>query len=113
MDPNRGSDEEETANVACRAADRSSCLRLVSAGGMGCLESRCPDFEDTHEEWEREALKTFQRIQRDGIRVEKVEVDQQSFLRWCSEQNRPRNGESRAHYASELLRRSTETRRMD
>jgi hypothetical protein len=63
-------------------------------------------LEQTHMKW----LKTYERTTRDlaaqGMKLMKVPVDVGELEKWCHERNKPINGEARAEYVLEIVRRS-------
>ena len=93
----RKSAENVVAGFAWYKADEWQAWRAI-----------CPDFEPTHAEWQRDALKTILEMQRSGLQVKKVTLDVESFLLWCSQQGRERNSESRAEYVTHLLQQSND-----
>lgn len=62
------------------------------------------EIEDTFEEWQVNAEKGIRLMQSQGIIPEKVLLDVEKFLAWCSEKALPPNGESRSEYAAWLMR---------
>ena len=62
------------------------------------------NLDDTYEAW----LQTAERLLRDGIpadvTVEKIDIDVEEVLAWCSVRDLPMNAQSRSRYVSERLR---------
>jgi hypothetical protein len=64
-------------------------------------------LDDTFEEWERGALKALGELEARGLSVKKVPVIVNDLVTWCRAQNLPINGESRASYVTNLLRKGS------
>ena len=62
------------------------------------------DIEETFVEWQVNAEKGIRLMQSQGIIPEKVLVDVEEFLAWCSGKGLPPNGESRSEYAAWLIK---------
>jgi diphthamide synthase (EF-2-diphthine--ammonia ligase) len=65
------------------------------------------ELENTHSEWERNAVQSMRKLMRSGLRLVKISVDVEELLQWCLAENHPVNGETRSKYAAEKLRGST------
>ena len=61
-------------------------------------------LEGTYEEWLSYAEAQFAELRSMGSRVQKVDVDLDELLKWCTLKRLPLNGESRAQYVAEKLR---------
>jgi hypothetical protein len=61
------------------------------------------ELDDTYEQWEENALKTIQTIERGGQRVERVHVNVETLMSWCKARSLPLDGPSRAQYVSIVL----------
>jgi hypothetical protein len=79
--------------------DRKQWKRLTEV-----VEDR-NELDDTYEQWEKSALDAVRTIERQGQRVEKVHVEVESLLSWCNEKGLPVNGQSRAEYVTQIIRR--------
>lgn len=65
-------------------------------------------LDDTFEAWERSAKKAIKNFERNGHSVEKIPIKVEELLAWCILQGKVPNGESRAAYVSEILKRRDE-----
>ena len=63
------------------------------------------ELDDTYEQWERNARDAVRTIERQGQEVEMVHIEVESLVAWCKEKRLPVNGESRAEYVTQLMRR--------
>jgi hypothetical protein len=63
------------------------------------------ELDDTYEQWQQSALEAVQMIEREGRKVEKVHVEVESLVSWCKENGLPVNGQSRAEYVTQIMRR--------
>ena len=63
------------------------------------------ELDDTYEQWQKSALDAVRMIERQGQKIEKVHVEVESLVSWCNEKGLPVNGESRAEYVTQLMRR--------
>jgi hypothetical protein len=79
--------------------DRKQWKRLTEV-----VEDR-NELDDTYEQWEKSALDAVRTIERQGQRVEKVHVEVESLLSWCNEKGLLVNGQSRAEYVTQIIRR--------
>ena len=61
-------------------------------------------LEDTYEEWKSTAEKRFDELARPGFSIRKVDIDVEELLSWCNSQDRPVDGETRAHFTAMKLR---------
>ena len=61
-------------------------------------------LEGTYEQWLSYAEAQFADLRSRGSRVQKVDVDLDELLTWCTFKRLPLNGESRAQYVAEKLR---------
>jgi uncharacterized protein YecA (UPF0149 family) len=68
------------------------------------------DTEETFDEWQVNAKKGIKLMQSQGIIPEKVLVDVEEFLAWCSGKGLFPNGESRSEYAAWLMKERSHIR---
>lgn len=61
-------------------------------------------IEDTFEEWAEHAEKQFEGLRKEGLNMHKVVIDIDAMVAWCKENDLPVDAESRAKYATDLLR---------
>jgi len=61
-------------------------------------------IEDTFEEWVTNAEVQFEGLKKEGLNIHKVVIDMDALVAWCRDNDLPVDAESRAKYASELLR---------
>ena len=59
-------------------------------------------FPHTYEEWLARASATFRELSKQGVVVQKVDVDLKALLAWAAEQGRVPDGAVRAEYAQYL-----------
>jgi hypothetical protein len=86
----------QTIGIARYRADQWEQLRGISAD---------PDrLEKTYEEWLSYAKKQLAELRSKGCKVQKVDVDLDELLSWCTRKRLPLNGESRAEFVAEKLR---------
>ena len=72
-------------------------------------EAADPDvLEETYEEWLGIAQKAVLDFGRQGVRVERVDVDLEELLAWCRANNRPLDGKARAEFTTRQLRQQHE-----
>lgn len=62
------------------------------------------DLESTFEEWEKLASAKYQELKAQGVSVEKVDVDVEELVVWCSSRNTPLNASARSNFAADKLR---------
>jgi hypothetical protein len=79
--------------------DRKQWKRLTEV-----VEDR-NELDATYEQWERSAVDAVQMVERQGQKVEKVHVEVESLVSWCKEKGLPVNGQSRAEYVTQIMRR--------
>lgn len=82
--------------------DREQWQRLTEV-----VENR-NELDGTFEEWEWSAMDAVRAIERQGQRVQKVNVNVDVLVSWCKGKGLPVNGKSRAEYVSFVLQRSSE-----
>lgn len=58
------------------------------------------DLENTYYEWVANANEAINNFSSLGYRVEKIEIDVNELIEWCSSEKRPINGESRSNFIS-------------
>jgi len=63
------------------------------------------ELEDTYEQWQQSALDAVRMIERQGQKVERVHVEVESLVSWCTEKGLPVNGKSRAEYVTQIMQR--------
>jgi hypothetical protein len=90
---------DRTVMVGLAWFDRRQWKRLTEV-----VEDR-KELDDTYEKWQQSALDAVQTIEREGQRVEKVHIEIESLVSWCKEKGLPVNGESRAEYVTQIMRR--------
>ena len=61
------------------------------------------NLEATYEEWHGNAESTFQALRRQGMRLEKVEIDIEALLAWCEAHGHAPDATARSTYAVHLL----------
>jgi hypothetical protein len=79
--------------------DRKQWKRLTEV-----VEDR-NELDATYEQWERSAVDAVRMLERQGQKVEKVHVEVESLVSWCKEKGLPVNGQSRAEYVTQIMRR--------
>jgi GTP cyclohydrolase I len=88
----------QTIGIARYRADQWEQLRGISAD---------PDrLEKTYEEWLSYAKKQLAELRSKGCKVQKVDVDLDELLSWCTHKRLPLNGESRAQFVAHKLQQS-------
>jgi hypothetical protein len=90
---------DRTVMVGLAWFDRRQWKRLTEV-----VEDR-KELDDTYEKWQQSALDAVQAIEREGQKVEKVHIEIESLLSWCTENGLPVNGKSRAEYVTQIMRR--------
>jgi hypothetical protein len=90
---------DHTLVVGLAWFDRKQWKRLTEV-----VEDR-KELDDTYERWEKSAHDAVRTIERQGQTVEKVHVEVASLLSWCNEKRLPVNGQSRAEYVAQIMRR--------
>ena len=93
-------DSDLVTGVAWYKPEQWSRLREAAAD-TGVLE-------DTHEEWRRQAQEKFSELGRQGLRIERIEIDVEELIAWCGEQKRALDGLARAEFTSRKLRQKYE-----
>lgn len=76
------------------------------------VKSIMPDagkLHDTFAEWEREARRTEREVRRQRQRVERVMLDLDAFLAWCTIRGRPSDAAARAEYACHAVQQRAMT----
>jgi hypothetical protein len=68
------------------------------------ISSDADDLEDTYEGWLRLAEQKLAELRAAGLHVEKVDVDSERLIIWCSERGLEINAQARSSYAAETLR---------
>lgn len=74
------------------------------------LRDAAPDrdeLDDCFDDWELAALAAEQELRAKGIRVIRMKLDAEQFLRWCRKRRRRPDRASRTQFALHLHRRST------
>ena len=95
--PKHTSDRPVVVGVAW--FDRKQWKRLIET-----VEDRS-QLEDTYEQWHEAAIEAVRMIEAQGQKAEKVHVEVESLVSWCTDQGLPVNGESRAEYVRQIMRR--------
>ncbi len=62
------------------------------------------DLEETFGEWAKAAENTIRELRVRGQRIEKVDVDVDSILKWCQEKRLPFDSKARARFVAEKMR---------
>lgn len=62
-------------------------------------------LHDTFEEWQKDARKIERSLRQEGPRVERVMIDVDAFLAWCTIKGRAWDGAARAKYACDAVQR--------
>jgi hypothetical protein len=60
-------------------------------------------LDDTFEDWERQALSAFRKLQAAGANIHKVVIDIDALVAWCRAKGHKINGAARAEFASILV----------
>jgi hypothetical protein len=60
-------------------------------------------LDDTHEDWERQVLKTFHGLEAIGRQVRKVPINIEALIAWCRERKCHIDMAARSEYVSYLL----------
>jgi hypothetical protein len=64
-------------------------------------------FPKTWTSWRQKAVRMERELKRKGLRPMRVEVDPETFQRWCEKQGLPLDSEARNRYViAEVARRS-------
>jgi len=58
-------------------------------------------FDENYGEWLNWARINLERLQKQGLKVERVELNAEEWVKWCKEHHRQLNGESRSEYVIE------------
>jgi hypothetical protein len=90
---------DRTVVVGLAWFDRKQWKRLTEV-----VEDR-NELDATYEQWERSAVDAVRMLERQGQKVEKVHVEVESLVSWCKEKGLPVNGQSRAEYVTQIMRR--------
>ncbi len=61
------------------------------------------NWEDTFEEWERRAKDMVSRLRLAGLEVVWVDLEPDSFSRWCRSRGYRNDGEARSRFAAEKI----------
>jgi len=62
-------------------------------------------IENTHAEWEHNAIEALQVLAQQGVIVERVPLIVDEVVRWCAERGRPFDSAARAAYVAEVLQK--------
>lgn len=66
-------------------------------------------LDATYRDWEAQAKRTFEQLQKDpGIEPVKVLVDVEALRQWCRERGKPVDGAARAEYVGEIVQKPGE-----
>ena len=90
---------ERTVVVGVAWFDRKQWKRLTEA-----VADR-DELDDTYEQWQQSALDAERMIESQGQKVERVHVEVESLVSWCTEKGLPVNGKSREEYVTQLMQR--------
>jgi hypothetical protein len=98
--------ESETKPVRIGVAwfDREQWLRLTEV-----VPNR-NELDDTFQQWERNAKKTLEDLERRRQLVEKVPIKVDELLAWCTLRGLTPNGKARSEYVIELMQKKYETK---
>jgi hypothetical protein len=66
------------------------------------------ELEPTYADWKRVAEAALRHLAAAGVLPEPIDVSVAALQAWCRQQGRPIDGDARAAFASELLRRRYE-----
>lgn len=66
--------------------------------------SDAENIEDTYQEWLQSAEKAMKRLEKQGFKPGKVDLNVKEFNGWCEREGRIPNAGSRSEYTAELLR---------
>ena len=58
------------------------------------------DLAFTYDEWKKNAFKLMMDLTNRGIQCEKTMIDVEEMIKWCKDNHRPLDGESRTKYIS-------------
>jgi hypothetical protein len=61
-------------------------------------------LDDSFEQWERNASRTFREPQQKGVAIEKVNINVDELVSWCKSRGNPVTSEYRAQYVSIAMR---------
>jgi hypothetical protein len=64
-------------------------------------------LEETYNEWLQEAERVIKELRRQGLHLEKVDVDIEELVSWCRKKKIPVNGEARSMYVAHKLQQSS------
>ena len=62
-------------------------------------------LEDSYEDWVAMAEQAIAELEEAGLLIEKVPVDTEELVAWCTEENRPIDRAARAEFAAQKLRK--------
>ncbi len=65
-------------------------------------------LESTYSEWLLHAEKVIKNFEKQGVKIQRVNVTPNQLLIWCKERNIPVNGEARSGYASHKMQQQAE-----
>jgi len=65
-------------------------------------------LEESYEQWREVTEQTIEQLQREGVVVERIDVDVEELVAWCQANGLTLDGAARANFAAEKLRRSHE-----
>jgi hypothetical protein len=68
------------------------------------------ELDETFEQWERNARKAMKELERRGQLVEKVLINVDELLAWCTLTGLAPNGKGRSEFVLEVLRRKYESK---
>ena len=62
-------------------------------------------LEESYEAWVAMAERSIQELEQTGMLIERVPVNAEKLIAWCTEQGRPIDGSARAEFAAREFRR--------
>ena len=89
--------EHQRLGLAWYSHDQWSRLRELAADAAV--------LEDTYEEWHSFAERTEADLLAKGIQVQRVAVDVEEIAAWCTSHGRSLDGDARAEFVAELMRK--------
>lgn len=60
-------------------------------------------LEDTWQEWQQKSLEMIEVFATRNIHIQKIEVEIEELINWCTSQNKPINASTRAEYVTQLM----------
>lgn len=60
-------------------------------------------LDDTYEDWKTNLANAVKKFREEGFQIRKVEIIMDGLIEWCTQNNKPLNGESRSSYTVHQL----------